>query len=671
MKRKIRLLLSALSFISWLPVANAQLGIPLFDLIHDTICKESEFVPSLLATNAKTYRWSFCPPLYHQDPVGTNMGTGALQLNVNNNIHTVKAGDFFYSFTINNDRRVFRYQYMDGLEEDPLVTDFGHFQFSTPERPSGISVVETRLGWHVFIIGTTNGMGRLVRLDFANGLNYPMTGFHAYSVSGILNSPRELHAVVVEDSLRAFTFDNNQFKRLDFTVDLANIAHVENFGHMGGVFSDVSDIAPVNELGNFHFIVTNESTNTVAHITFGNSLLNTPFAANLGDFGGKVDVPTGISVVRNCNDYYGFITNKDKNQWAVLHWPASIAGTPTIHVVELGALLLQPTALSNAHFQDGAAYMHVINSSNTMTRIKYDNCNNASVSGSDQAYPNPVKYNQTGTYPVMLVINEGMEDEKFFCLPITVVEYPSINLTTQDTLICSGDTINMHALTFGTDSITWFPEYNITPFTGNFVKVWPEYSQVYTVTLNFAPNCIIKKDFNIRVDKVIADAGADRTITDGSHTVIGGPNTTLGEHLTYKWTPNAYFESPSNQPITSVRPPQNMTYYLTVTAPSGCSATDSVWISVPCDEIYLPNAFAPSAEQFGLINLQLTQINYFRIYDRWGKEVFSTTDPYRKWNGRNPQGIECEMGVYVWEVDGYCKDTNLRIRKSGNVTLVR
>ncbi|MBL7706536.1 MAG: gliding motility-associated C-terminal domain-containing protein [Taibaiella sp.] len=671
MNRKLRLLLSVLGLACLTPKADAQLGSPLFSLKHDTICKESEFVPDSIVSNAQTYRWSFCTPLLGAIPQSNSLGTGTLQLNTNNNLTTVRSGDFFYSFTANSDGRVFRYQYEDGIEVHPIVTDFGHFQFSTPSTPSGTSVIETADGWHVFVIGRSTNGARLVRLDFGNGLNYPMTGYHTYNVLTTLTDPREIYTVVANDSVRAFTFDNNEMKRIDFGANLDTVANITNFGTMGGVFDGVSGISAVREMDNFHFMVTNENSHKLTHITFGNSYLNLPFAIDLGSLSGDIDAPTGIAIVRSCNDYYGYVTNKDNAEWVVLHWPASIAGTPTATVYDLGANLLLPTALSNAVRENGAVYMHVVNSNNALTVIKYDNCTNASVGGSNLRVPPAVKYDQVGTYSVSLIVDEGLATERNYCLPIHIVEYPSINLTTQDTLICSGDTINMHALTFGTDSIVWSPDYNINTTKGNFVKVWPEYSQVYTVTFNFAENCIVKKEFDIKVDKVVADAGIDRTITDGSTTIIGGPNTTLRDDFTYQWTPNLFFESNPDTTIAWVRPAQNMTYYLTVTAPSGCRSIDSVLVRVPCEDVRLPNAFVASTQTFGLLNLQLTQVNYFRIYDRWGQEVFSTTNPNTHWNGRNKKGIECALGVYVWEIDAYCKDTNQRFRTTGNVTLLR
>ncbi|HRP89367.1 MAG TPA: gliding motility-associated C-terminal domain-containing protein [Edaphocola sp.] len=672
MIKKILLSLSMLCLVGAAQKASAQLDAPLFELEHDTICKDSEFKPNLLATGAQSYSWTFCPPLLNEIPTAEDMIDPTMLLNVNNNLVTVNDGEFFYSFTANNLGRLYRYQYVDGMENDPVTTDFGHFQYQLPANPTGLYVLKTYKGWHVFVIGKTSlGQSQLARVDFGDGLNYPVTGIQNYNVNNLLTNPRELYLVMSNDSLRAFTFDNDSLKRLDFPSSLSSVINVKNFGTMGGAFDKVSGIAAVKELDNFHFIVSNEGDNTIAHVTFGNSYMNTPFAVNWGTLKDKIAVPSGIAVIKNCNDYYGFVTNKNNAQWAVLHWPASIADTPTVKIHDLGAHLLLPTVVSNPVRDKGRVYLHAINSNNAMARIIYESCTNASVPGSNDAIPPAVKYNKTGVYSVSLVLDQGLSTERSFCLPITVEEYPSINLTTQDTLICSGDSIRMHALTFGTDSIVWSPDYNIDTLFGNFVTVWPEYSKQYTVTYNFAPNCIVKKDFNIRVDKVVADAGRDRTIVDGAPTVLGGPNTSLTQGYTFEWTPNVYLETPNNKAHATARPPQNMTYYLTVTAPSGCNAIDSVWVGVPCDDIHLPNAFVLNKGTFGLLNLQLTQVNYFRIYDRWGKEVFATTDPKVKWNGRDKKGVECELGVYVWEVDAFCKDTNQRFRKSGNVTLLK
>ena len=178
----------------------------------------------------------------------------------------------------------------------------------------------------------------------------------------------------------------------------------------------------------------------------------------------------------------------------------------------------------------------------------------------------------------------------------------------------------------------------------------------------------------VTVSKIVADAGPDRILADGSSTILGGPGTTLGSQYTYEWTPDIGFIGPRNQPVTNARPPYDITYYLNITNTDGCKTIDTVQVTMPCDDIHLPNAFKPAsafnAGKFGLLNQQFVKINYFKIFDRWGKEVFTTTDPQGKWDG-NVDGKEAPLGVYVWEVDANCANTQQRYRRSGTVTLIR
>jgi len=39
------------------------------------------------------------------------------------------------------------------------------------------------------------------------------------------------------------------------------------------------------------------------------------------------------------------------------------------------------------------------------------------------------------------------------------------------------------------------------------------------------------------------------------------------------------------------------------------------------------------------------------IFDRWGLEVFCSTDPMQAWNGKlNNTGAEMSLDVYVWRI---------------------
>ena len=97
-------------------------------------------------------------------------------------------------------------------------------------------------------------------------------------------------------------------------------------------------------------------------------------------------------------------------------------------------------------------------------------------------------------------------------------------------------------------------------------------------------------------------------------------------------------------------------------------------VHVNCGDIILPNAFSPSSNnaataKFGILNKDISKLNYFRIYNRWGEEVFQTSDPLQGWDGTY-NGKPAPVDVYVWIADAFC-ESGLEIKKSGNVSLLR
>src|ERR1019366_5814006 len=110
------------------------------------------------------------------------------------------------------------------------------------------------------------------------------------------------------------------------------------------------------------------------------------------------------------------------------------------------------------------------------------------------------------------------------------------------------------------------------------VRVFPDYSNTYPVTIYYPFGCIIDTAIRVHVSKVKADAGPDRWIHDGATTTLGGPFTTLVGLYDYHWEP-FQFLSDSTVPNPYAFPPYDYTYYLTVTELNdgfGCKAMDTV-----------------------------------------------------------------------------------------------
>ena len=91
----------------------------------------------------------------------------------------------------------------------------------------------------------------------------------------------------------------------------------------------------------------------------------------------------------------------------------------------------------------------------------------------------------------------------------------------------------------------------------------------------------------------------------------------------------------------------------------------------------MPNAFNPDGgnvaerrmNSFGPNNWGL-EIEDFRIYNRWGEQVFIKGDDGYRWDG-NLNGKPQPQGVYVYFIKAKCPNSNKTITKQGNVTLLR
>lgn len=668
------LLLASLLLLLIVPQGSvlAQTDPNLFKL-PDTVCTGHEIAPFDIVEGAANYHWTFCPPNLGGLPNGNNMGP-VQGLNAGNAMVLAEDENVTYSFHINANGGLVRMRFLDGYEGLPSqITQIG----GVLNNPGGLYIVNDGSKWHLFVIaGTDNANSRLMHYTFENGLKAMPTEVNVGNLGGVLNGPKHLFIAKDQNNWYGFSFTKtDEMLRLSFGNALTNTPTVTNMGNIDGHFDGVSGITGIVELDNWHLFITNRTASTVNHITFGNSLANTPYVDDLGNLGSRIVNPVGIAITRDCDAYYGYVLNFGTGSLVTLHWDdQSIANAPTVTNHGNTSGFVQPRALSGVTRDSGSVYMLSINGDNTLSRVFFNPCTNSSIPSSEMRSPPTFKMSEPGVYTIFLTINEGMPNVTTDCEQIVVYDHPPLTIT-DDLLLCQGDTAKLSILSFSADSFKWTPNYNIDTTYGQFVKVWPVITTDYNVTAYYDVNCIVKNTIKVTVSKIVADAGPDRIIRDGSTTVLGGPGTTLGGQYTYEWTPLIGLTRADNTPVTEAKPPYDITYYLRVRNSDGCSDIDTVQVTVPCDDIHLPNAFTPSSghdrtNTFGIWNLQLAKINYFRIFDRWGKEVFSTTSPEGRWDGK-VDGKEAPLGVYVWEIDANCANTQQRFRKSGTVTLIR
>jgi gliding motility-associated-like protein len=98
-------------------------------------------------------------------------------------------------------------------------------------------------------------------------------------------------------------------------------------------------------------------------------------------------------------------------------------------------------------------------------------------------------------------------------------------------------------------------------------------------------------------------------------------------------------------------------YKLVVRDQSGCADSAYVLVKVfkTSPQIFVPTAFTPNGDGrndvFRPIAVGITRIEYFRVYNRWGQLVFSTTVNGQGWDGKIG-GKEQGTAAFAWLVKG-------------------
>lgn len=168
---------------------------------------------------------------------------------------------------------------------------------------------------------------------------------------------------------------------------------------------------------------------------------------------------------------------------------------------------------------------------------------------------------------------------------------------------------------------------------------------------------------------ILVDAGPDQTVAYGQSVVLEATTTTLGV-TTIQWTPGTYLSCTDCMQPTAT-PTFNTTYVITITDADGCQASDTVNVWVDID-FNVPNAFSPNEDGLNdVFNISTDLlISYdIRIFDRWGEEVFHSTDINIGWDG-TVGGLPQEIGTYVYVIRS-TTTLNTLLTKTGTITLLR
>ncbi len=153
-----------------------------------------------------------------------------------------------------------------------------------------------------------------------------------------------------------------------------------------------------------------------------------------------------------------------------------------------------------------------------------------------------------------------------------------------DTILCAGDSVQLHATVTGAvGPITyfWAPDEYISDPNSLEPWVYPQYTTSYIFFVTDSNGCSVNEAVYLTVSNMDVDAGADTVVCFGDSVRLGGSPTVYGGvgEYSYSWEPSYGLSDPA-APNPYASPDTSTTYVLTVTDEAGCSASDTVFVSV-------------------------------------------------------------------------------------------
>ncbi len=251
------------------------------------------------------------------------------------------------------------------------------------------------------------------------------------------------------------------------------------------------------------------------------------------------------------------------------------------------------------------------------------------------------------------------------CIVVTTFEDPSITVV-PSVSICIGDSVQVCAENngiFPPDQIQW----DHGPTT-ECIYLGPPADEQYTVCLT-NPACGTACDtINVIVfDLPIVTAGDDQT------TGLGGEVTMWADGaIDYSWSPSVTCQS-SNCNLVYTVPSQTTNYVVTGTDENGCMNTDTVTITVDGEmQVYIPNIFSPDGngnnDRVFVMGPRLSNFE-FKIFDRWGRKLFETTDQKIGWDGTfNGNPVPQQVVTYIVKGTDVLGRT---VKRGGNIMVSR
>jgi gliding motility-associated-like protein len=152
----------------------------------------------------------------------------------------------------------------------------------------------------------------------------------------------------------------------------------------------------------------------------------------------------------------------------------------------------------------------------------------------------------------------------------------------------------------------------------------------------------------------------------------------LGIGFNYQWNPVVGLNNYSiYNPIFNYD--RQTEYTINITSNTGCTATDTLLVRILApgptiaSALYVPNAWSPNGDghndKLTPITVNIIELKYFRVFNRWGQLLFETNILKTGWDGIY-NGQPQVSDTYTWTAEAIGVDGKT-YKSSGNAVLIR
>jgi gliding motility-associated-like protein len=258
---------------------------------------------------------------------------------------------------------------------------------------------------------------------------------------------------------------------------------------------------------------------------------------------------------------------------------------------------------------------------------------------------------------------------------------PAVSISASSTSICAGSSVTFTATPTngGTTPVYQWQVNGVNAGTNSATLTTSSLANGDKITAKITSNdpCASPSTATSNAVTIIVSAAIQGirypSVTAGPNNPLQLQARDLGTNYSYQWSPFAGLSSSNIQnPVFNYD--KKTEYTIRLTSNTGCVTVDTLLVILSnTAAVVVPNAWSPNGDGHNdylyPLTISITQLRYFRIFNRWGQKVFETNIIGRGWDGIF-QGKPQPMDVYTWTLEAVSSEGH-SFKLAGKAVLMR